>query len=287
MIALALALLAVPAAAAQLSVGEPAVQDSITVEVGRGSASALHEVRGAGGPVQLDLIAGQRSGLTVSAGGLALEHASIPGTDGIVVFPGGRDFEVRYAISGAPDLADGLWTWDFFYPESTAFLFEDGVEMVFVNGTPVELRGGVRGINCHGCQMVLEYFDEQRARSVHVEWEGRSFEMGVVSNDGIDEIMFDQPSKSLGFAASKGGAYTVLVIPKELLWPPYDAYLDGERMLDQENIADETHVWLVLRPESAGTVTVIGATVVPEFAALALPLAAGLGAAVSARLIRR
>ena len=99
--------------------------------------------------------------------------------------------------------------------------------------------------------------------------------------------MFDQPSKSLGFEASKAGAYTVLSIPKELLWPPYDAYLDDVRMLDQENISDEERVWLVLRPESAGTVTVIGTTVVPEFAAYALPLAAGLGAAASARLIRR
>lgn len=287
MIALALALLALPAASAQLSIGEPALQDSITIQVGRGSSSVTHAVSGADGPVQLDLVEGQRGEIEVSSGGRPLEHAAVSGSESIVVFPGGRDFEVSYEISGAPVLEDGLWTWDFFYPESTAFLFEDGVEMVFVNGTPVELPDGVAGINCHGCQMILEYFEDQRGRASTVSWEGREFEVGVVSNDDIESLMFDQPSKSLGFQATKAGAYTVLVIPKELLWPPYDAYLDGERMFDQENISDESRVWLVLRPESAGTVTVIGTTVVPEFSALALPLAAGLAAAASARLIRR
>ena len=283
--ALALALLALPAYA-QLSIGEPALQDSITIEVGRGSSLVTHAVAGSEGPVQLDLVAGQRSQLEASSAGRALEHASVSGTDSIVVFSE-RDFEVSYRIEGSPYLRDGLWTWEFFYPESTAFLFEDGVGMVFVNGTPVDLPEGVAGINCHGCQMVLEYFEDRGARAAQVTWEGRSFEVGISSNDSIESLMFDQPSKSLGFEASKAGAYTVLVIPKELLWPPYRAYLDGEPILDQENISDDTHVWLVLKPESAGTVTVIGTTVVPEFSALALPLAAGLGAAAAARLIRR
>lgn len=279
-------LLALAAASAQLSVGEPAEQESITVDVGEGSSAVLHRVSGSDGPVQLDLIPGQRAQLAVESGGRALEHASVSGTDGIVVFPDGGDFEVSYVVDGAPSLEDGLWTWDFFYPESTAFIFGDGVRMVFVNGSPVALPEGARGINCHGCQMVLEYFEDGRARAEAVSWEGRDFEVGVVSNDSFS-LSFDQPSKSLEYRASKAGAYAVLVIPKELLWPPYEAYLDGERILDQEDISDEERVWLVLRPESAGTVTVVGTTVVPEFAALALPLAAGIGAAVSARLIRR
>lgn len=271
-------------AAAQLSVGEPALQDSVTVEVGDGSAAVTHAVSAAGGPVQLALVAGQRENLEIAP---PLEYAEVQGADQLVVFARGGAFEVRYDVAGMPELRDGLWTWEFFYPEQTAFLFPDGTGMVFVNGLPVELPSGVRGINCHGCQMVLEYFEDPVPKTVSISWEGRDFEVGVTSSDQIGSLMFDQPSKSLGFEASKAGAYTVLAIPKELLWPPYDAYLDDVRMLDQENISDEERVWLVLRPESAGTVTIIGTTVVPEFAAYALPLAAGLGAAASARLIRR
>ena len=247
-------------AAAQLSVGEPALQDSVTVEIGGGPASVTHAVQAASGPVQLPLVAGQRENLEIAP---PLEYAEVQGADQLVVFARGGAFEVSYDITGLPELRDGLWTWEFFYPEQTAFLFPGGTGMVFVNGLPVELPEGVRGINCHGCQMVLEYFEDPRPRTVDISWEGRDFEVGVVSSDQISSLMFDQPSKSLGFEASKAGAYTVLVIPKELLWPPYDAYLDDVRMLDQENITDEERVWLVLRPESAGTVTVIGATVVP------------------------
>ena len=273
-------------AAAQLSVGDAAQQDSIVVEVGQGSASIEHTVRGSGGPVQLELVDGQRTNLEVRADDRNLEYASISGSNGIVVFPQGADFEVSYTVSGSPELIDGLWTWDFFYPESTAFLFPEGTDLVFVNGLPVDLPEGARGINCHGCQMILEYFEEQAPRAAQISWEGRSFEVGVISNGGVSSIAFDQPSKSLEFE-SEAGAYTVLIIPKELLWPPYEAYLDGEKILDQENISDEQRVWLVVRPESAGTVTVIGATVVPEFSVYLLPLAAGAGLAASARFIRR
>lgn len=273
-------------AAAQLLVGDPAQQDSITVEVGAGSALVEHQVRGSNGPTQLELISGQRENLEVRVGGQDLEYASISGSDAIVVFSQGEDFAVSYAVTGSPELAGGLWTWDFFYPESTAFLFPEGTDLVFVNGLPVDLPEGARGINCHGCQMVLEYFEEQAPRAAQISWEGRSFEVGVISDGEVSSLAFDQPSKSLEFQ-SEAGAYTVLIIPKELLWPPYDAYLDGEKILDQENISDEERVWLVVRPESAGTVTVIGATVVPEFSAYLLPLAAGAGAAASARFIRR
>lgn len=272
-------------AAAQLSVGEPALQDSITVEVGPGSARVTHQVSGSEGPSQLNLVAGQRGALDVSAGGESLEHASLAGGDALVVFSGGADYEVSYTVEGSPRLLDGLWTWDFFYPESTAFLFPDGTDLVFVNGLPVDL-GGARGINCHGCQMVLEYFEDQAPRAARVSWQERTFEVGVISNGDVGQLSFDQPSKSLGFE-SEAGAYTVLVIPKELLWPPYDAYLDGEKILDQENISDGERVWLTVRPESAGLVTVVGATVVPEFPAHLLPLAAGAAAAASARFIRR
>ena len=273
-------------AAAQLAVGDAAQQDSIVIEVGQGSASVEHMVRGSGGPVQLELVTGQRTNLEVRADEQNLEYASISGTDDIVVFSQGADFAVSYNISGSPELVDGLWTWDFFYPESTAFLFPEGVNLVFVNGLPVDLPEGVRGINCHGCQMILEYFEEQQPRAAQIEWEEYSFEVGVISNGEVSSIAFDQPSKSLEFE-SEAGAYTVLIIPKELLWPPYEAYLNGEKILDQENITDEQRVWLVVRPESAGTVTVIGATVVPEFSVYLLPLAAGAGLAASARFIRR
>ncbi|MBI2007023.1 MAG: hypothetical protein HYS75_07265 [Nitrosopumilales archaeon] len=70
----------------------------------------------------------------------------------------------------------------------------------------------------------------------------------------------------------------------ELLWNPYQVYLDQEpygiftdeeKVLRHEYVVDETHVQLNIRPETAGTIRIIGTSVVPEFP-LFVPLVLGM-----------
>ena len=66
-----------------------------------------------------------------------------------------------------------------------------------------------------------------------------------------------------------------LAIPLELLWNPYEVFVDDKKILKHEFLTNETHVWLNIRPETAGHVEIIGTSVIPEFPILP-PLALGI-----------
>ena len=65
-----------------------------------------------------------------------------------------------------------------------------------------------------------------------------------------------------------------IIIPLELLWEPYSVFLDDDKILKHEIINNGTHVWLSMKPETSGEITIIGTTVIPEFPIIA-PLAVG------------
>ena len=48
-----------------------------------------------------------------------------------------------------------------------------------------------------------------------------------------------------------------------MLSEPYQVFLDGEKIIFHENFNNETHVWLNIRPQSSGEVSITG-TVVPD-----------------------
>jgi len=77
-----------------------------------------------------------------------------------------------------------------------------------------------------------------------------------------------------------------LIIPLELLWSPYDVYLNEEKILKHEFFSNETHSWLNFRPENSGSIEIIGTTVVPEFPILA-PLFVGIAIVVALQLKNR
>ena len=56
---------------------------------------------------------------------------------------------------------------------------------------------------------------------------------------------------------------------------PYGVFTDEEKVLRHEYAVDESHVQLNIRPETAGTVRIIGTSVVPEFP-LFVPLVLGM-----------
>ena len=58
------------------------------------------------------------------------------------------------------------------------------------------------------------------------------------------------------------------------MWNPYVVLLDDEKIFFHEYNNDGTHVWLSLKPETSGTISIIGTTVIPEFPIIA-PLAIG------------
>ena len=63
--------------------------------------------------------------------------------------------------------------------------------------------------------------------------------------------------------------------PLVLLGNPYEVYFNEEKILKHEFLTNETHVWLNFRPETSGTINIIGSTVIPEFPFF-MPLALGI-----------
>jgi hypothetical protein len=203
----------------------------------------------------------------------------------VTIFPTKEIVSVKYDLADVLELKDGVWTWNFFYPESTMFLFPKSVDLIFVNDRPVNLGyNDAKGIRCHGCQMILEYIINEPVITQEVKWQDRAFNVEIITLAEITSFNFDQPKKTISFDVKNDHQFVTLLIPLELLWNPYQVYLDQEpygvfadeeKVFKHEFVVNETHVQLNMRPETAGTIRIIGTSVVPEFP-LFVPLVLGM-----------
>jgi len=147
------------------------------------------------------------------------------------------------------------------------------VDLIFVSGTPVFL-GEKNGIACHGCQMVLEYPINELKNINQVNWEDKEFLVETRTSSEIESFDFSQSEKKISFKVNGNNQFVTIIIPLELLWEPYLVFLDDDEILKREIMNNGTHVWLNMRPETSGEITIIGTTVIPEFSIIA-PLAIG------------
>ena len=98
--------------------------------------------------------------------------------------------------------------------------------------------------------------------------------MEITSYSNIDNFIFDQPTKSITFDISEENRFVTTIIPLELLWDPYSVFLDDKKILYHKFNNNGTHVWINIKPDTTGEITIIGTTVIPEFPIIA-PLAIG------------
>ena len=237
---------------------------------------------------QLDLINGTVSNLRVideQDADVQFAKVGVEDISSVTIFPTKEIVSVEYDLADVLELKDGVWTWDFLYLESTMFLFPESADLIFANGTPVNLGyNDVKGIRCHGCQMILEYIINEPVITQEVKWQDRAFNVEIRTLAEITSFNFDQPKKTISFDVKNDHQFVTLLVPLELLWNPYQVYLDQEpygvftdeeKVLRHEYAVDESHVQLNIRPETAGTVRIIGTSVVPEFP-LFVPLVLGM-----------
>jgi hypothetical protein len=265
----------IPIANAQISIGEKAVQKSVEVIINSvGDVHVKHVVRSSNVPTQIELINGTVSNLSLTNEQGEEKLFSITGdNNGVLIQPSGNDSIIEYDLDQVLNQKDNIWTWDFRYLELTSFIFPGEADLIFVNDNVVNL-GEEKGIMCHGCQMVLEYSINELKIFKNVKWEDKEFVVEIRSHSNIDNFIFDQPTKSIIFDISKDTRYVTTIIPLELLWEPYLVSLDNEKIDQHKFNNNGTHVWLNMKPETTGEITIIGTTVIPEFPIIA-PLAIG------------
>ena len=265
----------IPVADAQLSIGAKAVQKSVEVVINSdGDVHVKHVVISSNLPSQVELIEGTVSNLVVTnEQGEEKEFAVIGDKNGVMIFPSQRNSIMEYNLANVLSQKDNLWTWNFSYNQTTSIIMPEEVDVLFVNGNPVFL-GEKKGIACHGCQMVLEYLINEPNNIKQVNWEDEEFLVEIRTFAGIENFGFDWLNKNISFEINGNNQFVTTVIPLELLWKPYTILLGEERISYHEFNNNGTHVWLSMRPETSGEITIIGTTVIPEFPIIA-PLAVG------------
>jgi len=277
----------VPQVFGQISIGIPAEQDSVEIFIETdGQVHVIHEVKKSKTIQQLDTISGTVSNLKVSdIEGNDVQYGTV--SDNIVtIFPTQENVFVEYDLDDALSEVNGVWTWDYLYIQSSVFIFPDNVDLVFANSRPVNILDGDK-MRCHGCSLLLEYIIDEPVHMTEFEWEGEeetvTFNVSIRTLEKIDFLNFEQPSKSLSFDVSSNNRFVTLIIPLELLWNPYEVFLDDKKILKHEYFTNGTHSWLNIRPQTSGTITILGTTVVPEFPFL-VPLVLGITIVIGLQL---
>ena len=148
-------------------------------------------------------------------------------------------------------------------------MIDDGIELIFANSRPIDVSDA-NGINCIGCNMVLEYFDIEKFSSKEIFSSGDKFTIDFLSNGKVSEMEFiGGGTQLLNFDVIDKDQLFVMKIPLEYLLNPYDIYFTekDDTNLDQidkirktEFSQDETHVNVSFRTFAEGTISIVGAT---------------------------
>ena len=122
--------------------------------------------------------------------------------------------------------------------------------------------------------MILQYAFDEPTNIINVNWENKEFVIEMRTFTDIENFEFNQPVKEISFNVNESNQFITTIIPLELLWGPYAIFLDDEKTYFNDSKNNGTHVWISIKPNAAGEISVIGTTVVPEFPIIA-PLAIG------------
>jgi len=270
----------IPVADAQISVYEKAVQKSVEIVINSvGEVHVKHVVVSSNGPRQVELIFGTVSNLVITDEQGEEKQVNfidinfIDDNRGVLIPPSNRNSIIEYNLEKVLFQENRLWAWHFRYLESTSFILPEEVDLLFANERPVYV-GEKNGFKCHGCQMLLEYSINEPKSIKQVNWEDKEFLVEFRTLAEIESFDFNQSAKKISFKVNDNNQFVTTVIPLELLWDPYLVFLDEEKIIQHKFNNNGTHVWLNMRPETSGEITIIGTTVIPEFPIIA-PLAIG------------
>ena len=259
-------IIAIPTAYAQeISIGEKAEQKSVEVVISSSDEIHVkHVITLSDSPRQVELIKGAITNLTVSdEEGKEKQFGIIGDNDYVMIYPSQEDIIVEYDLGDVIFLKDNVWTWDFRYLETTSFIIPKEVDLIFANGRPVYL-GEKNGISCHGCQMILEYSIDEPKILKNINLEGKEFLIEIRTFAEINQFNFDQTIKSISFDVNGENQFVTTIIPLELLSRPYNVYMGDEKIFFHEYINNGTHVWLSIRPDNSGNVSIIGTTITSD-----------------------
>ena len=102
---------------------------------------------------------------------------------------GNYDLIAEYSLDNFMELKNGLWAKELNFGEDVTVMIEDEIELIFANSRPIDVSDA-SGINCIGCQMTLEYFDDEKFSSKEILSGNDKFTIDFLSNGEISEMEF-------------------------------------------------------------------------------------------------
>ena len=181
---------------------------------------------------------------------------------------GNYDLIVEYNLENFMELRNELWGKNFLFSSDVMVMLDESIELIFVNSRPVDVIEA-NGINCIGCNMMLEYFQNENWRIEEISGIEENFDIQFLSNEKISDIEFIQGGTQLLNFNVKDDQLFVIKIPVESFLNPYQVYFTekDDISLDQvdkirktEFSQNETHVNLSFRTSGEGIVSIVGAT---------------------------
>ena len=266
---------------AQEDLGLLVEQQEIIFEVGKHSDARVKHVieTGAWGsdrPRIIEILPGTHSNLTVTDEdgdrlSFSYDGETFEKSKFIILNQklGNYDLIAEYDLDNFMKLENGLWKKDISFLFDVLIMVEDDIELIFANSRPIDVSDA-KGINCMGCGLTLEYFENEKIIKKEILFDEKKYEINVLSNNKISEFtFFGGGSEILNFDVTENDHLFILEIPFELFLNPFDVYLTEKDDMDLNQIdkirktefgQNDTHVKLSFRTNSEGTVSVLGAT---------------------------
>ena len=137
---------------------------------------------------------------------------------------GNYDLIVEYNLENFMELRNELWGKNFLFSSDVMVMLDESIELIFVNSRPVDVIEA-NGINCIGCNMMLEYFQNENWRIEEISGIEENFDIQFLSNEKISDIEFIQGgTQLLNFNVKDKEQLFVLKIPMENFLNPYEVY---------------------------------------------------------------
>ena len=270
-------ILVIPTANAQLTIGSDVKQELIEVKINdKGEVDVKHIVKASNMPGTLHLFSGTISNLVVT-NEMGEEKESGIANDGlgnqsVFVLPSKENSIIKYNLENII-LKDNLFSTQISYAEKFSIIFDDQIEMIFVNNNVIWLENK-KGISVNGGgEINVEFYSNSPKMIKEVQWEENKFDVEIITDSKIENFNFDQTSKSISFEVNEENKHLTISMSEELLGGPYVILLNTEKIQYTKSEIDG-YVTLSMKPELTGEITIIGTTVIPEFS-MFIPLIMG------------
>ena len=270
-------ILVIPTANAQLTIGSEAKQELIEVKINlKGEVNVKHIVSASKMPGTVHLFSGKISNLVVTNEIGEEENSGIAndglGNQSVFVLPSKENSIIKYNLENII-LKDNLFSTQISYAEKFSIVFDDQIELIFVNNNIIFLEDK-KGISVDGGGKInVEFYSNTPKIIKEVQWEENKFDVKIITDSEIENFNFDQTSKSISFEVNEENKYVTIAMSEELLGGPYVILFDTEKIQYSKYDINE-HVTLSMKPETTGEITIIGTTVIPEFS-MFIPLIMG------------